>query len=131
MTIVDAYAFACGTEQGSSSFVVNSPQFMPRSGAGDDPTDGYIACTVFVENRSEVWLFDGQNLGKGPVCKLGHPGLVFGSSLHTVWLPEVGPRTATYGVPVRQDYERLVKKKTEDWPEIEALFEHDIYPHVP
>lgn len=131
MTIVDSYAFACGAEPGGTSFVVNSPQFMPRTGAGDDPTDGYIACTVFVEARSELWLFDGQDLAKGPVCKLGHPDLVFGSSLHTVWLPEVGPRTATYGVPVRQDYEALVKQKAQDWPEIETLFENEVYPHFP
>ncbi|MGD1905957.1 MAG: carotenoid oxygenase family protein [Leptolyngbyaceae cyanobacterium] len=131
MTIVDVYAFDCGTEPGGNSFVVNSPQFMPRAGAGDDPTDGYIACTVFVGERSQLWLFDGQDLAKGPICKLGHPELVFGSSLHTVWLPEVGQRTADYCVPVRQDYEALVKKKAKDWPAIETLFEEHVYPHFP
>ena len=129
MTIVDTYCFACGVDPGGASVVVNSPQFMPRAGGSEDPTDGYITCTVFVENRSEIWIFDAQQLNRGPVCKLGHPQLVFGSTLHTVWLPQVSRRTAAYCVPVRQDYEPLVAQKAKDWPDIETLFRDDVYPH--
>ncbi len=129
MTLADVYNFACGSESGGASYVANSPQFVPRAGGSSDPTDGYIICTVFVTTRSEIWIFDARHLHQGPVCKLGHPDLVFGSTLHTAWLPTMGQRTAAYDVPVQADYESLVEEKSKDWPGIQTFFENEVYPH--
>ncbi len=128
MKIADSYVFlseidADNTAQG---YMINSPQFVPRAGGNGDSTDGYIVCTIYFKNSSQIWIFDAKNLAGGPVCKLSHPELQFGFTLHTAWLPEVAKRTAGYSVPVEDDYKDLVAKKK---PEIQELFEKEIYPH--
>ncbi|UBF30001.1 carotenoid oxygenase family protein (plasmid) [Kovacikia minuta CCNUW1] len=108
-----------------ASHLVLSPQFVPR-GDGEDSTNGYLLCTVFTPIRSEVWVFDAQDLARGPLCKLHHPAFVFAFTLHTAWLPEIGRRQASYAIGVRQDYDYLVKRKS---PEIQQFFEKEVYPH--
>ena len=128
MKIADAFVFmpeieADNTAQG---YMINSPQFVPRAGGNGDSTDGYIVCTIYFKKSSEIWIFDAKNLVGGPICKLGHPELRFGFTLHTAWLPKIAKRTATYNIPVEEDYQDLVAKKR---PEIQELFEKEIYPH--
>jgi carotenoid cleavage dioxygenase-like enzyme len=119
MEIVDRYNFPDG-------YMVSSPQFIPRSDGDNSSTNGYIVCAVFAPERNEIWIFDAENL-KQPKCKLYDPksSLNFGLSIHTTWLPKIGRRTASYCIPVREDYDPIVKKKSR---EIQELFEQEVYP---
>ena len=105
---------------------ISSPQFVPRANNEGGSMDGYIVCTVFFKNSNEIWIFDAKALASGPKCKLKHPSLNFGFTMHTAWLPTIAPRTASYDIPVRQDYENTVKQKS---PKIQELFEKDVYPY--
>jgi hypothetical protein len=106
--------------------IVSSPQFIPRQGT-KDATDGYLMCTVFWGDRNEFWLFDAQNLHREPLCKLSHPDLNFGFTLHTTWLPTIASRGVDYNIPVNLDYQSLVDQTSD--PKIKELFEREIYPY--
>ncbi|HEY9807750.1 MAG TPA: carotenoid oxygenase family protein [Halomicronema sp.] len=125
LEIQDVYQFP------SNSFGT-SPQFVPRAGGTGNSTDGYIVCVVHhgtdeqTDNGNEIWIFDAANLKQGPVCQLWHPELKLGFTVHTTWLPKISKRTATYNIPVEDDYKDLVAKQP---AEIQELFEKEIYPH--
>lgn len=121
LEILDRYKFPPG-------HITSSPQFIPRRD-GEKPTDGYIVCTVWHENKNEFWLFDANYLSKGPKCKLFHPSLDFGFTLHTAWLPTIGNRQASYCIDVREDYKESVREASQKHPDIKNLFEQEIYPH--
>ncbi|MBO3457330.1 carotenoid oxygenase family protein [Aetokthonos hydrillicola Thurmond2011] len=121
LAIRDRYQFPAG-------HMTLSPQFIPRPDA-EKPTDGYIICTVWYENKNEFWLFDANNLSKGPLCQLSHPSLDFGLTLHTAWLPSIGKRQATYYINVREDYNKLVNQASQKHPDIQDLFDREVYPH--
>ncbi|WP_414545419.1 carotenoid oxygenase family protein [Nostoc sp. CCY0012] len=119
MEVADAYDAPPG-------HFISSPQFVPRLNSNGSSTDGYIVCTVFSGNSNQIWVFHADNLAKGPVCKLGHPDLNFGFTMHTAWLPAIAPRTSNYHIPIQQDYQPLITQTT-----IQRLFEEAIYPHFP
>jgi hypothetical protein len=125
LEIQDAYQFP------SNSFGT-SPQFVPRAGGSGNSTDGYIISVVHhgtdeeTDNGNEIWIFDAANLKQGPVCQLWHPQLKLGFTVHTAWLPKIAKRTATYNIPVEDDYKDLVAQQP---VEIQELFEKEIYPH--
>lgn len=120
LEIADRYQFPCG-------YIASSPQFVPRRNSDEESsTDGYIVCTVFTPDGNEIWIFDAQKLGHKPLCKLSDPSLNFGLTIHTAWLPKIAGHTAEYDIPVRQDYNDLVKQRS---PEIQELFETQVYPH--
>lgn len=121
LRISDRYEFPPG-------YMTLSPQFIPRQGA-EKPTDGYIVCTVWYEDKNEFWIFDANYLSKGPLCQLSHPSLNFSLSLHTAWLPSIGRRQATYFIDVREDYKELVHQAAQNHPDIQDLFEQEVYPH--
>jgi carotenoid cleavage dioxygenase-like enzyme len=121
MTIADSYQFPSGC-------FGNSAQFVPRVGGDGSSTDGYITCTVLSGNKSEIWIFDAQNLTKGVLCKLSHPQLKFGFTTHTTWLPQIAPRTASYYIPVREDFADLVIQQSQ---EMQQLFEEAVYSKFP
>ncbi len=109
---------------------LSSMQFVPRKGTdGKDDTKGYVVTTVNTNAGSELWVFDGQNLSQGPVCRLGHPKLNFGVTIHTAWLPTIGPRTASYHVSAKDDFGPTIAKTV--LPSIKELFEQEIYPRFP
>jgi carotenoid cleavage dioxygenase-like enzyme len=116
MSIEDCYKF-------SVDQVISSPQFVPSSHS-TRKMDGYLICTVISDQGDEIWIFNAAKLSKGPICKLNHPSLDLGYTLHTTWLPSIEPRTADYYVSVRDDYaikkeDKLTKK----------LFEEAVYPN--
>jgi carotenoid cleavage dioxygenase-like enzyme len=119
MTIADSYPFPDG-------YIGCSPQFIPCRGSQEDSLQGYIVCLAFTPEKSEFWIFDAANLAGKPLCKMSHSDLNMGYSLHTAWLPKIGRRQASYNIPVKTDYEQLVNQKS---PEIQKLFEQEIYPH--
>ena len=123
MSIVDSYEFPNG-------YYVLTPQFIPsRNSSGQ--TDGYVVCLVQYgdgkeeTNGNEVWIFDGKNLKDGPICQLWHPKLNFGFTVHSTWLQKAERRTADYNIPVKEDYEQVVKQQS---AEVQALFEKWVYP---
>jgi hypothetical protein len=118
MKIVDGYAFPDG-------HMGLSPQFIPR-GNGEDPTNGYLLCTVWFDRTNEFWIFDAQNLSQGVICKLRNDSLNFGFTLHTTWLSNLSSRQSSYCIGVRDDYEQLVKQQPQ---EVQDLFEQKIYPN--
>lgn len=120
MEIADSYQVPTG-------IMISSPQFIPRQSSQGESTDGYLLCSAFTNERSEFWLFEGENLRQGPICKLSHPSLNFGYSLHTTWLPSVDSRKASYQVPVNVDYEAILAQQSD--PMIQKLFYEEIYPH--
>ena len=97
-------------------------------GSEENSTEGYIICSVFTPRSSEFWIFDGGDLAKGPLTKLRHQDLNFGYSLHTAWLPTIGRRQVSYNIPVKSDFQQLVKDSS---PDIQKLFEDEIYPFFP
>lgn len=89
-----------------------SPNFVPRDGAAKGSRDGYIAVlahsseTVPREPGStgeELWLFDAQDITKGPVVRLGHAELDFAFTIHGSWIPELRPSRRDYRVDIRHD----------------------------
>jgi carotenoid cleavage dioxygenase-like enzyme len=125
MEIADHYKFPSG-------YTANSPQFVPRKDGEDSSIDGYIVCSVLFKNSNEFWIFDAKNLKQGPKCRLKHPSLKIGYTLHTAWLPNIGTRQASYNIPVRQDYQDLLEKfpyPLQFKQEVEELFVNEVYPH--
>lgn len=124
LSIQDAYEFEAG-------YFGTSPQFVPKVGDKDGSTDGYIVCVVYHdpinegETGKEVWIFDAADLKSGPVCKLWHPQMNFGFTVHTTWMPKIARRTAKYNVPVREDYQDVVSQQPEY---IQNLFNDWVYP---
>jgi hypothetical protein len=51
-----------------------------------------------------VWILDAADLAAGALCKLSHPQMTVGFSLHTAWLPTVAPRQSTYRVTGDEDF---------------------------
>ncbi|MBD2206233.1 carotenoid oxygenase family protein [Calothrix sp. FACHB-1219] len=96
MRIEDYYKFPQG-------HIALSPQFIPRSVGEESSTNGYIMCTVFTPERDEIWIFDAKKLNAEPLCKLYHPQLNFGLSLHTTWLQNLSPAQDKYRVPDEKD----------------------------
>jgi carotenoid cleavage dioxygenase-like enzyme len=123
MKITDGFKFPLG-------YFGNSPQFIPRSKLTNSSTDGYILCLVlFGESQREMWFFDARDLSSGPVCKLNHPDLKFGLTLHSTWIPSIHSGVADYYIPVEEDYETLISQQSpEVREEIRELFEKVIYP---
>jgi carotenoid cleavage dioxygenase-like enzyme len=107
-------------------YMINSPQFVPCGAAEDSSTKGYIVCNVLCYNSKEVWIFNAENLAIGPLCKLSHPSLDFGFTIHTAWLPKIAKRTASYNIPVKEDFQPLVAKKSS---QIQEMFDKYVYPH--
>ncbi len=135
MTIDDAYVFAPGWVSSSPQFaprrVVDGVARDDRGwrlvdGVALDPeVDGYLLCTVYGPDKvgdprkgqlsrqrvPEIWVFDAADLAAGPVCRLWSPKLIFGYSIHTAFVDEIGPRDEDYFLPVM---ESLTKNQPKD-----------------
>jgi hypothetical protein len=103
VAVADAYSFPTG-------YFALSPQFAPargRSGAGE----GYVITSVISDqpdgrsSGDEIWIFDGRDLSRGPLCRLGHPELDLPFTLHTAWMPSiVATDPDRYFIEPREDY---------------------------
>jgi len=101
--VADGYAFPAG-------YFALSPQFAPARGRSG-PRAGYVIVSVISDqpdtgsSGDEIWIFDGADLSRGPLCRLGHPALDLPFTLHTAWLPALAPTDpARYFVEPRDDY---------------------------
>ncbi len=108
--------------------------------------EGYLIAGVVTDSPAnaessghEYWLFDANELAKGPICKLGHKDLNNTTLFHTVYLPKevrehfdnVGAQLdaagKTYTVPLREDYPEA---ELANWrPEVKEAFTDTIYPY--
>lgn len=104
--------------------MLSTPQFVPKAGSSD-PEACYLFTTAFVEDHNEIWCFDGNQLKSGPVVKLRYPS-AFAFSIHSAWLPTIGPRQANYQVSVVDDI--VPRLHT---PLVQSLFEREVFPHFP
>jgi carotenoid cleavage dioxygenase-like enzyme len=125
LQIEDGYKFPAGR-------IPTSPQFVPRKNSLAD-TDGYLICLVISDDTStkgssgdEFWVFDAANLAQGPLCRLAHSSLRLPFTLHTTWMETLEPRTSSYRISAREEYQDKVAKLS---PELQQMFEKNIYPH--
>ena len=113
MKIADAYRVPAGR-------ILSSPQFVPRAGK-TGTREGYLVCSMVSDDLSwtgssgdEFWIFDAANLAQGPLCRLAHPDLDLGFTLHTTWMDAIAKRTATYRIPVRDDFAAGLATQTQE-----------------
>ncbi|MCP3100394.1 carotenoid oxygenase family protein [Myxococcus sp. K15C18031901] len=111
-----------------------APQFVPSIKLPKVPYwKGYLVALVVSDptpdlppdsTGDEVWIFDSENLGKGPICRLGSKNFDVGMTLHTTYLPPgledilTGhvPDDPPYSVDVRDDYDvDEMQKEYEAW----------------
>ena len=113
MAIVDGYIFPQGRIGGS-------PQFVPRQGATHG-ADGYVVCSVVSDDTSwstssgdELWIFDAQQLARGPLARIGHPGA--GPRLHAphhVLARAQATRRPPNKVDIRADYTPKLERSSQ------------------
>ena len=115
-----------------------SLQYVNKNNGGNGSTDGYIVFAVVAPHgegsdqyRSEIWIFDGEDLKKGPICKLFHPEMIFALPIHAAWLPEIQPVTEGYKINIREDYNEQIAKMIFPWRrrKIKKFFNKYVYPH--
>ena len=96
-------------------FVCSSPQFLPRTTrrtSVPEDQDGFLSAIVFVPDEAgkprsvpELWIFDGADLGKGPLCMLRSPRLSVGFTIHSAWLGALQPYDpSVYKVDLETDF---------------------------
>jgi hypothetical protein len=51
----------------------------------------------------ELWIFDAQDITRGPICRLGRPDLDFAFTVHAAWVPTLRPSPRDYRVSAAQD----------------------------
>lgn len=100
---------------------------------------GYIIAGIVTDEKAntssnghEYWIFEANDLTKGPVCILGHPSLNNTTLFHTIYLPEsvsskFNQIEATYYVPLREDYPKEELKKWD--ATVLQSFEEIIWPY--
>lgn len=120
--------------QGADTIAIGTPQFIPARGTEhtNDSTAGYLFCVVHQgdgkddTNGNEIWIFDAANLKQGPLCKLWHPQFNCGFTVHSTWLQQAKERTASYNIPMEQDY-KAVLENPKQYPEVRELFQDWIF----
>ena len=123
--IEDSYAFPLGRWP-------SSPTFIPRVNGGAN--EGYIVTTVMSDDTStadssgdEFWIFDAQNLEQGPLCRLGHSDLKMPLTLHSCFMDNAIPRTASYQVDLQGEIESRIGNLDSA---TQAVFYSDVFPYI-
>jgi len=102
MRVEDAYVLPSG-------YLCLSPQLAPAHGRSGDG-EGYVVASVISDQRTrsssgdEFWIFDGRDLARGPVARLGHPALDLPFTIHTAWLPSLATADRAYWIDPSDDY---------------------------
>ena len=140
--VADSYEFP---SKDGIGYFGNSPQFIPKVNSTGS-TDGYIACTVNYSDEmlsrssehdaqknswsanTEIWIFEADQLHKGPCYRLSHADMNMGMTVHTTWLKEIGSPTKVRQYDVRKDFEAqlslaLSKVKNKEAEQLKQLFE--------
>ena len=89
-----------------------APTFVPSAKPGVDAEDGYVVLTALSDRSAalpkassgdELWVFEAMNIKRGPICRLAHPDLKFGMTLHSLWLKDLPEAPTTNHVDLRAD----------------------------
>ncbi|MCP3137984.1 carotenoid oxygenase family protein [Pyxidicoccus xibeiensis] len=113
-----------------------APQFVPSARfPAVSHWKGYVVALVVSDptpdlpadsTGDEVWIFDSQDIAKGPICRLGSRNFDIGMTLHTTFLPTGllaeldghDPNQAPYRVDVEKDFDlEEIEKTYLEWPE--------------
>jgi hypothetical protein len=70
-----------------------------------------------------MWIFDAQNLGQGPLCRLGNPDLNLPMTLHSAFV-SVLPQGDGYSVSIYDDYSAHITNLDSS---IVSLFESEVF----
>jgi len=120
-----------------------APQFVPSARfPAVSHWKGYMVALVVSDptpdlppdsTGDEVWIFDSQDIAKGPICRLGSKNFDVGMTLHTTFLPAglleqldgQVPNGAPYCVDVEQDFDvDEIERTYLEWPQ-------ELFPRVP
>lgn len=126
--------------QAAHNTFIRSVEFIPRTAPrpGVDPQlDGYLVTVVQAgyeqpdgswQYGSEFWIFEAEDISRGPVCKMRHPDLQFAFTLHTTWLPEARTYNGDYFIDIRKDYNETIDRLG-DKALLRPFFEKYVYPY--
>lgn len=137
MNVTDHYSFPKDTYMWSLQFVPsrNENSDIPES------LNGYVLTTVIGKDNSdnhtdsyfsEIWLFDANDLKKGPVVKLEHEELQFAFTIHSVWVAEAQEvDEPPYKLDIRKDYNEQIKhiRRRRIRRKVQSLMNQHVYPH--
>ncbi len=137
MTIQDSFMPDFNAEIRSLQFI---PRRVERKGVPYS-MNGYIVCIMMVGESTapnapatinytrELWIFEADNLSKGPVCKLTHPDLSYAFTLHSTWIEEARQEDSGYQISIREDFSDPQSIFPDVQKNIKEFFEKYIYPH--
>lgn len=104
----------------------------------DENASGYLIAGVVTDDIAgeqssghEYWIFNADDLAKGPICKLGHVSLNNSTLFHAIYIPKhveekLNQKEVSYHIPIREDYP---KEELEKWDQsVLECFEELIYP---
>ena len=102
--------------------------------------DGYLVSPVQVgkllPNRkwnftAQFWIFDAQDIAKGPICKLQNPKIKFAFTLHTAYAEVALQSQQSFKISAREDYDPMIDsiKIGADKKLVQEFFEKNVYPH--
>ena len=121
-----------------------APQFVPSARfPAVSHWKGYMVALVVSDptpdlpedsTGDEVWIFDSQDIAKGPICRLGSRNFDVGMTLHTTFLPPgllqeldgyPEGHSTPYVVDVEKDFDiEEIEKTYLEWPQ-------ELFPRVP
>jgi hypothetical protein len=99
---------------------------------------GYVLAGVCTDQMTEAssgheyWVFDGDDLCSGPICKLGHKALCNSTIFHTIFISDedkavLDRKEKSYHIPLEKDYPL---EEVNKWgPEVSSVFTEIIYPY--
>ena len=122
---------------------LQSLQFIPRRRpvapppAVDLDTDGYLAALMMVGDPAneqsgysrQLYVFDAADLAAGPLCKLTHPDLAWGLTIHAVFCEELDVPPGDYRADVRKDYDWVLDQfyNSEQAERMRAFLKREVY----
>jgi carotenoid cleavage dioxygenase-like enzyme len=137
MKIQDSYMTEFNVEIRSLQFI---PRRSERKGV-EYSMNGYILCIMMIgeskipnapstmKYEREIWIFEADNLAKGPVCKLYHPEMSYAFTLHSAWIEEAQAQESGYHIDILEDFKNPQSILPGVQANIKEFFEKYIYPH--
>lgn len=139
MSLEDCYFFGAHEIMRSLEFVPRSPSKTTKPERNPD-SDAYILCLMHVRDKEDtkaengyrrmLYLFDAAELSSGPVCKLSHPDLAFGFTIHSIFFPEIEKPDTAYRVDLKEDYHWVISRFPDEEKRKKMLefMDRDVYP---
>ena len=124
-SVVDSYDAPLG-------WILTSPLYIPSKNLSGEHANAHVLViansnpTDNVSTGCEIWIFEANNLSAGPVCRLTHPELILGFSLHSCYLEKLMTNQATqnYRTSFANDYSKSLSFHPRF---VEKFFEEHIF----